>query len=74
MKKKPHQKQSAIKKVFADFRARLHEPEKQTNGVQYEVQKDKEGYTVIVHRERGANQKLHFASKQQLDEFLNSLP
>lgn len=73
MKKKPHQRPSAIKQVFADFRNRLHEPEKQVNGVQYEVQKHKNGYTVVVHRERGADQKHHFETKQALDAFLDSI-
>lgn len=73
MKKKPHQKQSVIKQVFADFRSRLHEPEKQPNGVQYEVKKVKNGYAVIIHRERGTNQSLYFASKKELDKFLHSL-
>ncbi|MEL7530679.1 MAG: hypothetical protein AAFN10_05195 [Bacteroidota bacterium] len=73
MKKKPHQNQSVIKKVFSDFRARLHEPAKQLNGEQYEVQKTKRGYTVIIHRERGADQRLDFENKQQLEEYLDSL-
>ncbi|MEL7338938.1 MAG: hypothetical protein AAGM67_00525 [Bacteroidota bacterium] len=73
MKKKPHKRPGVIKQHFADFRSRLHEPDKQVNGVQYEVQKHKNAYTVVIHRERGADQKLHFESKQQLDEYLASL-
>ncbi|MCI4671883.1 MAG: hypothetical protein MRZ79_27320 [Bacteroidia bacterium] len=73
MKLKPHQKQSVIKKVFADFRKRLYQPDKQDNGVQYEVKKKQKGYEVVVHRERGMNQNLFFDSKKELDEFLRSL-
>ena len=73
MKKKPHQQQSAIKKVFSDFRSRLHEPDKQANGIQYEIRKKKEGYQLIIHKERAADQHLHFDTKAQLDEYLAAL-
>ena len=73
MKKKPHQRQSPIKKLFADFRSRLHEPDKQPAGIQYEVQEHKKGYTVVIHRERGVNQTLHFGTRQELDAYLKAV-
>lgn len=73
MKKKPHQKQSVIKKVFSDFRERLYTPKNQLYDVQYEIKKHKKGYTVIIHRERGANQTLQFEDKEQLDAYLQSI-
>ena len=72
MKKKPHQRQSTIKKLFSDFRGRLDTSGRQTNGVNYEVKKRKNGFTVVVHRERGANQTLNFDNKQDLDEYMKS--
>ena len=70
MKKKPHQTQSAIDKVFSDFRSRLHKPTSQPSDVQYEVKKHKKGFTVVIHRERGANQTLHFETRKEVDTFL----
>ena len=73
MRKKPHQKKSVIKKVFSDFRERLYTPNNPQNGIEYEIVKNKNGYSVIIHNERGANQKLHFKDKQQLDDYLKSI-
>ena len=73
MKKKPHQVESAIKKVFSDFRSRLHTSHNQGNDVHYEVKEEKNGYTVVIHRERGMNQNLHFKTKKELNAFLKSL-
>lgn len=73
MKKKPHQRQSAINNVFSDFRARLYEPNQSSGDERYEVIKHKNGYTVRIHRERGANEDLAFETKQALDAYLKSL-
>lgn len=56
MKKKPHQRQSVIKMVFSDFRKRVHNYEKGPNNMAYEIQKTKDGYTVVVHREKGEDE------------------
>ena len=73
MGKKPHQKQSVIKKVFADFRKRLHPTSNPSQDIQYEVKKNKKGFTVIIHKERGANEILKFETKKDLDAYLASL-
>lgn len=73
MKKKPHQRQSEINKVFSDFRNRLHKPKRQENGVQYEVIKLKDGYTVKVHRERGADNVFHFKTRTEVNAFLDKI-
>ncbi|MEL6252260.1 MAG: hypothetical protein AAFR87_09650 [Bacteroidota bacterium] len=73
MGKKPHQKQSVIKKVFADFRKRLHPTRNPSPGIQYEVKKLKKGFRVIIHKERGADEVLNFENKKELDAFLSSV-
>ena len=73
MKKKPHQRQSVINKLFSDFRKSLHKPGNPSDTNHYEVKKTKNGYSVTIHTERGANQSLHFENKKQLDEYLKGL-
>ncbi len=73
MKKKPHQKKPVIQQVFSDFRENLHLPKSPVNGVHYEVKKNKNGYEVLIHKDRGANETLRFDDKNSLDEFLKSL-
>lgn len=73
MKKKPHQKQSAIKSVFSEFRNRLYKQDKHLNGNNYEVKKNQNGYTLVIHKERGANEELYFESKTLLNNYLETL-
>lgn len=73
MKKKPHQKQSVIQSEFSEFRKRLYNPKNPSNGIEYEVQKDKKGYRVIIHRERGANETLEFKDEASLKAYLAAL-
>ncbi|MEO1437456.1 MAG: hypothetical protein AAFV80_18080 [Bacteroidota bacterium] len=73
MKKKPHQKESELNKVFSEFRERLHESTNPGDDRRYEVKKTKDGYTVIIHRERGANETIHFDSKAAVDAYLKGI-
>ena len=73
MKRKPHQKRSVSKKVFEDFRKRLHPSSQSNNGIEYEVKEIKTGFKVVIHRERGMNQELYFDSKQSLDQYLKTI-
>ncbi|MEM6806782.1 MAG: hypothetical protein AAF696_35600 [Bacteroidota bacterium] len=73
MGKKPHQKQSIIKKVFADFRKRLHPSSNPDPGIQYEVKQHKKGFTVIIHKERGMDEVLNFDNKKELEAYLASI-
>lgn len=70
MKKKPHLRKSVIEKVFSDFRKRIYNLEDRNSDVHYEVKKNKKGFTVIAHKERGVNETFHFEDKKALDAFL----
>ena len=70
MKKKPHQKQSVLKKVFSDFRKRTYTGN--SNDRHYEVIEEGDGYTVRIHAERGADETYFFSSKKELENFIRS--
>ena len=65
--KKPHERPSDMKKVFQAFRARV---EKRTASADYEVRPVKDGFDIIVHRERGLDERLHFATRAEVDAYL----
>lgn len=73
MKKKPHQKQSVIKTVFSDFRSRLYKQDKHLSGHNYEIKPTATGFTLVIHKERGINEELHFENKAQLNTYLKRL-
>ncbi len=73
MKQKPHHKKGAIQQHFSEFRDRLFTPKNQPGDVQYEVRRKKGSFSVVIHRERGANQTLHFENEKALDEYLHSI-
>ncbi|QLG45905.1 hypothetical protein [Costertonia aggregata] len=73
MKKKPHQKKGVIKKVFSDFRERLHIPKTPQNGINYEVIAENDEFKVIIHNERGANRTIRFEDKKALNDYLKTL-
>lgn len=68
-KSKPHLKQSALKKTFADFRENSFESKNPSEDY-YELKQDKEGYDVILSSERSASQKLSFKTRKEAMEYI----